>query len=231
MESSVVDEAVEALRRGGPVMVFDSESRESEVDLVYYAPRVGVEEIYDLRVNAGGLICFATHGRVARAIGLPWGDELYSLHPTLKPLAARRLGYGDRTAFTVWVNHVGVATGIRDSDRALTARMLSKVADLAWRGRVEDARRLFTEEFVAPGHVPILAARGLGERRGHTELAVSLAVLAGLTPALVLAEMLDKGAQLSLEKAREIAEARGIPLVSGDDILEACSGVEVCWRG
>lgn len=226
-----VDEAVEALRRGGPVMIFDSESRESEVDLVYYASRIGVDEIYDLRVNAGGLICFATHGRVARALGIPWGDDLYALHPALKPLAARRLSYGDRTAFTIWVNHVGVATGIRDEDRALTARMLSRVAELAWQGRVEEARRLFTGEFVAPGHVPILASRGLAERRGHTELAVSLAVLAGITPALVLAEMLDRGVQLSLEKARSLSKARGIPLVSGSDILEACRGVEVCWSG
>ena len=231
MGYSGVREAVEALRSGLPIMVFDSEAREAEVDLIYHASSVTWEEIYDLRMNAGGLICFATHGRIAKALGLPWGDELYSKHPVLRPLAQRRLGYGDRTAFTVWVNHKDVATGIRDEDRARTVRRLADVARLVWEDKVEEARRIFKEEFVAPGHVPILASRGLKERRGHTELAVSIAVLAGTTPALVIAEMLDRGSQLSLEKARDLARRRGIPLVSGDEVLAACREREVCWRG
>ena len=224
-----IEEAIESLRNRRPVLIYDSGSRESEVDLVYHASSVTPDVIYTLRTRAGGLICFATRWSIASGLGLVWGDELIASVPELRPLAMRRLGYGDRPAFTIWVNHMSVRTGISDEDRAKTARELYNVVSIYLSGDREGARRKFREEFQAPGHVPILASRGLKARRGHTELSMALASLAGLEPAVVFAEMLDYGRSLSLEKARELSKGWGVPLVSGGEIIEACRGNEVCW--
>ena len=231
MPSEAVRKAVEALRSSRPVMIYDSESRESEVDLVYHASSVTPDAIYALRTMAGGLICFATTWTVASGLGLPWGDELIAKVPELRPLTERRLGYGDRPAFTIWVNHMSVRTGISDVDRSKTVAELYKVVKLFVEGRREEAVAKFRNEFQAPGHVPILASRGLRNRRGHTELSIALTALAGLEPATVFAEMLDRGVSLSYSKAREVSERTGIPLVSGDEVVEACDGVEMCWSG
>ena len=44
---SAVDRALDALKNGGPVMIFDSREREGEVDLVYPAWAVTWREIRD----------------------------------------------------------------------------------------------------------------------------------------------------------------------------------------
>jgi len=217
-----VEKAVEALRNGRPVMIFDAADREGETDLVYHASHATPDAIYDLRVNAGGLICYATTWEIAQSLGLIWGDELIRLHPPLRPLAEKIPPYGDRPAFTIWVNHVSTRTGIPDRDRSITVRMLDKVVETYLAGDPGMARELFLREFQAPGHVPVLAARSLSERRGHTELSICLARLGGLRPSVVFAEMLDRYVSLAPEKAARIAAERGIPLVSGEEIVEAC---------
>ena len=217
-----VEEALKALSRGSPVLIFDSMGREAEVDMVYYAGGVDADTIYNLRVLAGGLICYATKLEVVRALGLPYGDELLErLGGGLELLARRRLGYGDRPAFTIWVNHTSVSTGIRDVDRARTVSELHRVTELVLAGKVGDAKRKFYTEFQAPGHVPVLAARSLVERRGHTELAVHLAEMAGLKPSVVFAEMLSRGGALGLEEAKVLSERMGWPLVTGNEVVEA----------
>ncbi len=229
MNMDAVERAIEALARGDPIMVFDDESRESEVDLVYYAPLINHEKVYNLRVMAGGLICFATSWKVARGLGLMWGDELISMHEPLKPLTLKRLSYGDRPAFTIWVNHASVKTGITDIDRSTTIKELSNTVSLYVSGDISGAKRKFLEEFQAPGHVPILASRGLGERRGHTELVIALALYGGLEPSMALAEMLTKGRALSVSEARNLSEKKKWPLITGSMIVEACRDEKVCW--
>ncbi len=222
-------EVIEVFQSGLPILVFDDSGREAEVDLVYPAWAVGPDEVYDLRVNAGGLICYATDSSITIALSIPWGDELLaSYNSLLKLLASRRLRYGDRPAFTIWVNHVSVRTGISDSDRSITVRKLDEVVKLYYEGRVEDSRKMFYSEFQAPGHVPILAARSLKERRGHTELSIALTRLAGLRPSVVLAEVLVRGRSVSLEEARDIARMRRIPLVTGNDVVRWCFESELC---
>ncbi|ADL18559.1 3,4-dihydroxy-2-butanone 4-phosphate synthase [Acidilobus saccharovorans 345-15] len=224
-----VDDAIKAFKDGRPVLIYDSDSRESEVDLVYHASSVTPDAIYTLRTMAGGLICFATRWSIASYLGVPWGDDLIASVPALRPLTERKLFYGDRPAFTIWVNHMSVRTGISDVDRSRTVRELYEVVKMFVSGDREGARRKFLGEFQAPGHVPLLASRGLRSRRGHTELSIALATLAGLEPATTFAEMLDRGPSLSLEKARAIAEREGLALVSGREVMEACEGVELCW--
>jgi len=215
-----IAEAAKILKEGQPVLIFDSKGREEEVDMVYLAKYIGYKEIYDLRVNAGGLICYATEEKITRQLGIPYGYEIYGDIASLKPLTEKVLGYGDRPAFTIWVNHISVKTGIRDKDRARTIARLHQVVELVKNNQVDKAYTIFREEFIAPGHVPILAAKDILERRGHTELSIVLTNLIGETPSVVLAEMLDAGEALSLEEAEAIAKRRGIVLLYGDDILK-----------
>ncbi|ABM80418.1 3,4-dihydroxy-2-butanone-4-phosphate synthase [Hyperthermus butylicus] len=214
-----LDKAIEAMRKGIPVLIHDDYGREDEVDYVIHASYVTVDKIYEMRTLAGGLICYAMPLPAGEMLGLRYiADILAGIEP-LGRLAERTLGYGDKPAFSLWVNHLKARTGIRDRDRALTIRELDRVVNLIYSGRVEEARKLFYESFMAPGHVPILLGRRLGERRGHTELSLHLAMLAGMTPSTVIVEMLDRGEALSVEEARRVSREKGYPLVEGSEII------------
>ncbi|NPA85777.1 MAG: 3,4-dihydroxy-2-butanone 4-phosphate synthase [Crenarchaeota archaeon] len=210
-----MEELRESLRSGKPLLLFDFPGREEEVDLVYYAPAVGVAQVYSLRTLAGGLICFATTYEIGKALGL---DFAWKALKEANPRLVKRPRYGDYPAFSIWLNHVDVRTGISDEDRSLTIRKLAEVVELA-SSDPEEARRRLEEEFYAPGHVPVLLASSIRERRGHTELSTRLVERLGLVPAVAFAEMLDYGKSMSLKKAEEIARALGFPLVKGDEVL------------
>ncbi len=220
MEFNRINEAIEALRKGEPVLIFDAKGREEEVDMVFYAGAIDYEKVYKLRVEAGGLICYATLYDLAKKIGLEFMTEILGNYDRYKELSIKRLGYGDPPAFSLWVNHIDVRTGINDNDRALTIRKLHEVFTNIWKNRIDKAKEMFYREFMAPGHVPILLSRGLENRRGHTELSTALALIAGLVPSIVLAEMLDKGESLSLGKALLYAERNDIVIIDGKSIIE-----------
>lgn len=207
------------LLSGKPILIFDSVKREAEVDMVFYAINIDSKKITYLRKNAGGLICFVS-GRVFReALDLPFFQDLLLEHKILRDLGSKNPKYGDPPAFNIWVNHTGTHTGINDNDRAFTIRKLAEVAKLVYKGFTTEAREIFTKEFYAPGHVPILTSRGLANRQGHTELVTALAILTGLTPAMVIAEMLDEETSLSYEDARRFARRNDLLFIEGADIL------------
>lgn len=227
-----VEEAIAALKEGVPVLIHDSSGREDEVDMVFHAGLVGPEEVHILRTRAGGIICHATTSSIVKALGLRFMDELLSeAGGVYSDVSKRLLSYGDRPAFVLWINYAGVRTGVSDEDRALTIRKMHEVIRYAWEGDTRTAREEFRAGFQAPGHVALLASRGLSKRRGHTEYAVSLSILAGLEPSVVFAEMLGRYTRLSLQVAKALAEREGWPLLEGDQIVGACkdAGIEVCW--
>jgi 3,4-dihydroxy 2-butanone 4-phosphate synthase/GTP cyclohydrolase II len=116
-----------------------------------------------------------------------------------------------RTAFTVSVDaRDGVTTGISAADRSRTVRRL-----------VDSATEPY--ELVRPGHVFPLRYMpgGVLRRPGHTEAAVDLARLAGLTPAGVLAEVVnDDGTMTRLPGLRDFADEHGLPLISIAQLIE-----------
>jgi 3,4-dihydroxy 2-butanone 4-phosphate synthase/GTP cyclohydrolase II len=163
-----IDAALHELKAGRMIVVVDDEDRENEGDLVMAASTVTPEAINFMATHGRGLICLAMTG--ARL------DEL-RLDPVLRDNDA--LG---GTAFTasIDVKGHGVTTGISAHDRARTIKAAIEIG----------SRR---EDFAVPGHVFPLRARagGVLERRGHTEAAVDLASLAGLSPAGVICEILN----------------------------------------
>jgi len=100
---------------------------------------------------------------------------------------------------------VKVCSRISDEDRSLTISTLHRIVESASQGDVNEVVRILNEGLYAPGHVLVLATKDLNKRCGHTELAVWLAVKAGLVPSVVYAEMLDFNRSMTLEKAMRYA--------------------------
>ncbi|RKD98124.1 3,4-dihydroxy-2-butanone-4-phosphate synthase [Halopiger aswanensis] len=212
-DADSVDEALEALRAGEPILVHDAADREGETDLIYHADAVTPEAVARLRNDAGGLVCAALGHEVAEAFDLPfYGDEVD--HPAAE---AHELGYDDRSSFSLTVNHRDTYTGITDNDRSTTIRALGEAA-------AAPADTDFAAEFRVPGHVHLLKAAPdlLAQREGHTELGIALASAADLSPAVVVCEMLDDetGEALSPADARAYARRHDFVYLEGRDVLE-----------
>ena len=232
MESSeLIRKASEAFAQGKPVMVFDSDFRECETDLLWPATAATPAVMRRLRQDCGGLLFLAIGDDVGEKFGLPWLQDLHTHpalteeNPVLSSLITDDLQYDTRSAFTLSLNHRETFTGITDHDRALTTRRFGELA-LEMKGSESiDAMIALGKEFRTPGHIPLCreAPGGLNTRQGHTELAVAIARLAGLVPCTIGAEMLqpDGDRALSVEAAREYAEKHQIPILTGDDIMRA----------
>lgn len=220
--------AGDCLAHGEPVLIYDAPDREGETDLVLLAERATPELVRLLRKDAGGLLCAAFSDELRRRIGLPFQSEMLQLSesrfPTLAALRRQDLRYDARSAFGVTVNHRTNFTGVPDTDRATTVRALGELARDAPHLTDLELTHRFTSEFTSPGHVPLLyAAAGLlDERKGHTELSISLARMAGLSEATVVCEMLgDSGGPRSPDAARRYAETHGWVFLEGREIHRA----------
>lgn len=215
--TTAVKRAIEAFQAGQPILVYDSDGREEEIDMMYPADAVNPEDIARLRGDAGGLVCVAISYETAESFDLPFYHDAVDHAMT----EHGDLGYDSRSSFSLSVNHRLTYTGITDTDRARTVRALAEVSE-------NPHLVSFAREFRSPGHVFLLkAAAGLlQQRQGHTELGIALAEAAGIQPAVALCEMLDEetSGALSKSKAATYAAEQGLPLVEGDAIIDTLSG-------
>jgi 3,4-dihydroxy 2-butanone 4-phosphate synthase len=225
-DASVIENAIEALRNGRMILLFDAEDREGETDLVIPAQSATPQDIARMRRDGGGLICVAIHAKAADRLGLPFmSDILRSVslngHKSLRTLVEKKgdIPYDSRSSFSLWVNHRDTFTGITDNDRALTINKIGETVQRVLNGDKVD----FGKEFRSPGHVALLrAASGLlHERCGQTELSIELALSAGICPSMVMCEMLDEktGRALSKEDAKKYSIHHGMPFIEGKNIL------------
>lgn len=203
--------AARALEKGGFIVVYDGDAREGEADLMIHAKFATPQKIELLRRDAGGLICLAISRESAEKLGFPFYTEMMR-KAGLGRLSCRKTAYGDEPAFSLPFNHKKVYTGITDNDRALTIREMEKTI-----GR-ENAKMEFEKNFYVPGHVFLLIGRGLENRKGHTELGLELAKMAGLGETIVMCEMLASGRALSKNEARNYAKRNKIAFVEGRDL-------------
>ena len=229
--SELIQLASEAFAQGKPVMVFDSDFRECETDLLWPAAAATPAVMRRLRQDCGGLLFLAVGDDVGEQFGLPWLQDLHTHpalveeNPVLGKLITDDLQYDTRSAFTLSLNHRETFTGITDHDRALTTRRFGELAnEMKGKGAIE-AMAALGKEFRTPGHIPLCreAPGGLKTRQGHTELAVAIARLAGVGPCTIGAEMLqpDGDRALSVEDARAYAAKHQIPMLTGEDIMKA----------
>jgi 3,4-dihydroxy 2-butanone 4-phosphate synthase len=219
--------AARSLADGEPILIFDAAGREGETDLVVLSERATPELVRLLRRDAGGLLCVAISDELHRRLDLPFLADLLAVGAREYALVGRlveRPRYDRRSAFGIPINHRTNFTGVPDNDRALTIRTVGEIARAAAELSDEDLKERFRTSFVSPGHVPLLyAARGLvDERKGHTELSVSLARMAGLSESAAVCEMLgDSGGAREPEAARRYADAHGWVFLEGQTIVEA----------
>ena len=229
--SELIQLASEAFAKGKPVMVFDSDFRECETDLLWPAAAATPAVMRRLRQDCGGLLFLAVGDDVGEQFGLPWLQDLHTHpalveeNPVLGKLITDDLQYDTRSAFTLSLNHRETFTGIADHDRALTTRRFGELANEMKGKDAIEAMTALGKEFRTPGHIPLCreAPGGLKTRQGHTELAVAIARLAGLVPCTIGAEMLqpDGDRALSVEDARAYAAKHQIPMLTGEDIMKA----------
>ena len=229
--SELIQLASEAFAQGKPVMVFDSDFRECETDLLWPAAAATPAVMRRLRQDCGGMLFLAVGDDVGEQFGLPWLQDLHTHpalveeNPVLGKLITDDLQYDTRSAFTLSLNHRETFTGITDHDRALTTRRFGELANEMKGKDAIEAMTALGKEFRTPGHIPLCreAPGGLETRQGHTELAVAIARLAGLVPCTIGAEMLqpDGDRALSVEDARAYAAKHQIPMLTGEDIMKA----------
>lgn len=170
--SSVTD-LLDEIRHGRMVVVLDErEGQRNEGVVMVAAEHCTAEHVTLMARRARGLVCLALTPERCAQLDLPpmvSGTEVEARRFTLSIEAAQ-----------------GIDTGISAADRAHTVR-------------VAVANQARPEDIVQPGHIFPLAAEpgGVLTRAGHTEAAVDYMRIAGLTPAAVIADILDEKGELA----------------------------------
>ena len=222
-----VEKALEDIRNGKIVLVYDFDDRERETDMAIASEFITHESLRTMRHDAGGLVCTTTPYAVAKAIGLPFMSDVFyddgGRYPLLKAMAPTDIPYDNtKSSFGITINHRKTFTGITDNDRALTIREYANT--IFQDAPVEKIREDLGKNFRSPGHVHLLntAEQPLKNRKGHTELVNALMVMAGVKPSGTICEMMgDDGNSQPKETTSRYAAEHGLTFVTGDEIIEA----------
>lgn len=216
-----------ALQEGKFVLVFDSDKREAETDLVMASSYVTPSSIQQMRKDGGGLIFLMTSFQIAQKLQLPYLADLYKIlesdYPIFKALEPTDIPYDTKSSFSLYINHRNTFTGITDEDRALTMKTFGEILKDIDSFSSKEAVQLFGSHFRSPGHVPICVASEhlLEKRQGHTELIVALLTMAGIVPAGSGCEMMgDSGKALSKKQAKTYAKTYDLPFIEGNEIIK-----------
>ncbi|MEV6066463.1 bifunctional 3,4-dihydroxy-2-butanone-4-phosphate synthase/GTP cyclohydrolase II [Nocardia sp. NPDC052001] len=196
-----IERAVADIAAGKAVVVVDDEGRENEGDLIFAAEKATPELVAFMIRYTSGYICVPLTGEDCDRLGLP---PMYAVNQDK---------HG--TAYTVSVDaREGISTGISAADRAATMRVLADPL-----AKSDDLTR--------PGHVVPLRAKdgGVLRRAGHTEAAVDLSRMAGLSPAGVICEIVsqkNEGDMARTEELRVFADEHDLALI--------CIADMIAWR-
>ncbi|HEY4402055.1 MAG TPA: bifunctional 3,4-dihydroxy-2-butanone-4-phosphate synthase/GTP cyclohydrolase II [Acidimicrobiia bacterium] len=196
MPFTEIENAIDAIARGEAVVVVDDANRENEGDLIIAAEKTTSETMGFMVRHTSGVVCMPLEGTRLDELQLPM------------MVAENTTAY--RTAFTVSVDAKrGTTTGISAADRATTVHAL-----------IDPETR--PDDLARPGHIFPLRYRegGVLKRAGHTEAAVDLARLAGLSPAGVLAEVVnDDGTMARLPELERFAAEHDLAMISIADLI------------
>ena len=193
---NTIEEVIEDLKAGKPVIIVDDESRENEGDLVIAAEFATRETINFIIKEARGLLCTPMLEGDLLRLGITQMVEKNTDN--------------HETAFTVSVDHVDTTTGISPEERAVT---MQKLIDP--NSKPEDFRR--------PGHVFPLRYKegGVLVRQGHTEASIDLCKLAGLYPAAAICEITnDEGYMSRMDDLLAFSKKHNLKIASVEALVE-----------
>ena len=193
---NTIEEVIEDLKAGKPVIIVDDESRENEGDLVIAAEFATRESINFIIKEARGLLCTPMLEKDLIRLGI---------HQMVEKNTDNH-----ETAFTVSVDHVDTTTGISPEERAVT---MQKLIDP--NTKPEDFRR--------PGHVFPLRYKegGVLVRQGHTEASIDLCKLAGLYPAAAICEITnDEGYMSRMDDLLAFSKKHNLKIASVEALVE-----------
>ena len=192
-----IESAIKDIRDGKIVIVVDDKNRENEGDFLASAELVTPEIINFMATHGRGLICAPITENISKRL-----DLNLMVGTNTDP---------QDTAFTVSIDLKGngVTTGISAADRAATIRALID-------------KKTKTNQFSKPGHVFPLVAKsgGVLRRTGHTEAAIDLPRLAGLKPAGVIVEIMNKdGSMARVPDLIKVAKKFDLKIISIEDLV------------
>ncbi len=237
MSDSTVNEALEALKEGRFVIVYDADGREEECDLFLPAEVCRPEHIRTMRRDGGGLIFLMVRPDVRDQLSMPFMQDLFveigDAYPIFKHLIPDDIPYDSRSSFSVTINHRNTFTGITDNDRALTVKEFGLLAQRIKDISPHESLDLFGEAFRTPGHIAVCIASDqiLESRFGHTELSCALSTMAGLSGVTVGCEIMgDDGASMGKASVKEYALENNIPFLEGKQIIDAWTKWNGAWK-
>lgn len=191
-----VEEAVRSFRTGKILIVVDDDDRENEGDFICAADFATPEVINFLATKGRGIICAPLTAERAEVLEL---DPMLGVNTALH-----------ETPFTVSVDAVrGATTGVSAGDRAATVRALADPTTVP-------------SDLARPGHIfPLRALEGgVLRRAGHTEAAVDLCRLSGLSPVAVLCEILNEdGTMARVPELLGLADRFGMRIITVKDLI------------
>lgn len=196
--SKHIQGVLEDMRQGKGILLVDHSNREDEVDFCIALEKATEENIaFSIREVKGLMCCTLTSDRVKK-LGIP-------PVPTNNKDALQ-------TPFQSAVDAAaGVTTGMSVKDRLRTFEVLlsenSKPDDLSY-----------------PGHMQILKVRDglLDERQGHSEMSITLAVLADMQPACMIQELINPdGTMTKGDDIKKFAKKHKLKVVSVQEVKEA----------
>ncbi|WP_126937279.1 bifunctional 3,4-dihydroxy-2-butanone-4-phosphate synthase/GTP cyclohydrolase II [Veillonella sp. CHU740] len=191
-----IEEVIEDLKAGKPVIIVDDESRENEGDLVFAVEFATRETINFIIKEARGLLCTPMLEADLLRLGISQMVEKNTDN--------------HETAFTVSVDYMDTTTGISPEERAIT---MQKLIDP--NAKPEDFRR--------PGHVFPLRYKegGVLVRQGHTEASIDLCKLAGLYPAAAICEITnDEGYMSRMDDLIAFSKKHNLKIASVEALVE-----------
>ena len=197
MQLSTIEDAIFALREGKPVLVADDENRENEGDAIISAELVSPEWMAWIVRNTTGFLCVPMDDQRANELNLPAmtndNKDPHGTNYTISVDAANRF-----------------STGVSAQDRANTANVLADPLSTP-------------ESLIRPGHMIPLRAnpQGVLGRPGHTEAAVDLMKLAGLSPVGVIGEMVSEdGTMMRLPELLLVGQKEGLPVITVEQLVK-----------
>jgi 3,4-dihydroxy 2-butanone 4-phosphate synthase / GTP cyclohydrolase II len=192
-----VQQVIEDVINGKPIIIVDDYDRENEGDLMVAAEKATIENMAFIKREAGGLLCIPSIGEILDRLEIP----MMTNSPT-DPFG---------TPFTLSVDaRDNATTGMSISDRLEVVKIFIN----------KDSK---PDQLVRPGHMFPLRAKPnlLQSRKGHTEASIEICKLANLMPVSLIIEIMNKDGTMSrYPDLLKLAETFNLNIISVEEICD-----------